>query len=893
MFSMRMARSRDMRLSSGSTTYDINPQQNLNEHTVMESIGPLQHIILDKPKTDHLINLLNYAVHADVALENKISGIIANGVVPGIVDLRYFEERMSNIIPDMMDDNAAMITESINENLIYDRIISNNQKLSKRFNFSKIIAESTDVSECIHQLCEMLDTYSTPDYAKYNIALENILYSYSMSGKPVTEEFILEAVTDYFLLREDTISDATYKGLGRVLKRNKFYTEAKEVNTLAKTLIDKSEHDGVYARKIAILADKAENETVKNIISSITDIRTEQDAHNVIEHIGNISNLEDISDDDRGLLYGAVKIIPLVTGISDEFVCIEIDKCIDVPGSKFDQIEPVLIADNDEELVKPKALGEMTTKELENMVFTEAFDNDDMNKLIAQYKAEQKKTVPGFKRLVSKMYSKSPEAMISEVPNILHIASYAFIAAEFTIPVIGPVLAIISGMITWFISKRVSEKDAQKLLDYLKAEKAKVEKKLDTISNPKAKIRYGEYLKELDKSIEKVSAYLESIVGDSDDSAIANDSDVEGMDFDDMDIDEATLMLHDLVVMTEQVVKDRYCELSDENIDISLCNITENADIDNWYVRDTLNRQNEDGLLSTGNIKEICEELMTESYSDFSDFVEILSKSSYRGNGLEAIHNLYESTYYSEGGHHNVANSYASSAQNIFNETTNTNKGDIQSLIEEYYCNEAVKKILKKVPHPNNVKIKKDDKDKHNKPKMHFNLNSVKLILQDAKRNIKNLNTKIQSKSQAANAYASGVINGIEKSMTSDRREAIIKGRILPSFSQMVKYAVTIAAAGVAFQPLGAVITAVGLFSVNKALTYREKQMILDEIETEMRVVEKQIAIAENEGDMDQYRLLLNMQKKLIRERQRIKYNMKAVGKNVPIPSTGKTKFDD
>ena len=121
--------------------------------------------------------------------------------------------------------------------------------------------------------------------------------------------------------------------------------------------------------------------------------------------------------------------------------------------------------------------------------------------------------------------------------------------------------------------------------------------------------------------------------------------------------------------------------------------------------------------------------------------------------------------------------------------------------------------------------------------------------------------------------------------MTSDRREAIIKGRLLPSFTQMVKYAIVIAGAGVIFQPAAAIITAVGIFAINKSLTYREKKMILDEIETELKVVEKQIAIAENDGDMNQYRILLNMQKSLIRERQRIKYNMKAVGKNVPVPS--------
>ena len=65
-------------------------------------------------------------------------------------------------------------------------------------------------------------------------------------------------------------------------------------------------------------------------------------------------------------------------------------------------------------------------------------------------------------------------------------------------------------------------------------------------------------------------------------------------------------------------------------------------------------------------------------------------------------------------------------------------------------------------------------------------------------------------------------------------------------------------------------------------LTQREKQLVYDEIATELQVVEKQLQIAENDGDMNQYRFLLNYQKKLARERQRIRYGLKVNGRRIP-----------
>ena len=149
---------------------------------------------------------------------------------------------------------------------------------------------------------------------------------------------------------------------------------------------------------------------------------------------------------------------------------------------------------------------------------------------------------------------------------------------------------------------------------------------------------------------------------------------------------------------------------------------------------------------------------------------------------------------------------------------------------------------------------------------------------------MKELNAKQKQAFASIDNAANNMVNGISRALTNDRREAIIKGSIIPSFSKCIKSAIVIGGAALV-HPVLAVITAFGMFAASKALNAREKQLLYDEIDVELQVVEKQISQAENDGDMNQYRFLLTYQRKLQRERQRIKYGIKAPVKNIPKPS--------
>lgn len=157
---------------------------------------------------------------------------------------------------------------------------------------------------------------------------------------------------------------------------------------------------------------------------------------------------------------------------------------------------------------------------------------------------------------------------------------------------------------------------------------------------------------------------------------------------------------------------------------------------------------------------------------------------------------------------------------------------------------------------------------------------NAKLTGEVIKNKARDLSSKEKEASKTIDAVTSSLKKNIENALVSDRREAIIKGSIIPSFSKMIKTAL---AFGVtyAINPVVATIGALGALACSKKLTEKEKWLILDEIDIELKVVEKELEGAEREGSSKKYRQLLQYQRKLQRESQRIRWDLK---KDIPDP---------
>lgn len=181
----------------------------------------------------------------------------------------------------------------------------------------------------------------------------------------------------------------------------------------------------------------------------------------------------------------------------------------------------------------------------------------------------------------------------------------------------------------------------------------------------------------------------------------------------------------------------------------------------------------------------------------------------------------------------------------------------------------------------------KDDISKEDKknPFSGVNLNNIKLYLEGLKKKAKDLSSKEQQVSRQVDVTFSNFVRNVKNVLISDRRESIIKGSVIPSFSKCIKIGIGLIGLGVVTQnPLVPIIAAIGGLAMSKKLTQKERLLLLDEIETELEVIEKEIQIADSKNQMKKLRALMRTKKDLQRQYQRIKYNIR-VGKDL-IPSS-------
>ena len=151
-------------------------------------------------------------------------------------------------------------------------------------------------------------------------------------------------------------------------------------------------------------------------------------------------------------------------------------------------------------------------------------------------------------------------------------------------------------------------------------------------------------------------------------------------------------------------------------------------------------------------------------------------------------------------------------------------------------------------------------------------------------RAFKNKASKLSAKSQEASRDLDMNFNHFVKSIQSytksDTREQIVRGEVVPSLSKMLKISLVLAGTGLLsgglFVP--AMLAATGLV-LKRHATIKEVGFIIDELDIELKVLDKEISRAESDGSSKRYRELLTVQKKIQRERQKILYKYALKGK--------------
>ena len=190
-----------------------------------------------------------------------------------------------------------------------------------------------------------------------------------------------------------------------------------------------------------------------------------------------------------------------------------------------------------------------------------------------------------------------------------------------------------------------------------------------------------------------------------------------------------------------------------------------------------------------------------------------------------------------------------------------------------------------KKPIPTTVPIKKPVVNSKPGKSEGFNFNNLKLSLMGLKKKAKDLSSKEQALSRNADLSFNMFMRNLNKALISDRREAIIKGSVIPSFSKCIKIGILLAGLGwVTSNPAIPCIIALGGLAVSKRLTSKERTLLLDDIAVELQVIDKEIQMAESKDQTKKLRELLRTKKELQRQYQRIRYNSR-IGKDL-LPST-------
>ena len=153
--------------------------------------------------------------------------------------------------------------------------------------------------------------------------------------------------------------------------------------------------------------------------------------------------------------------------------------------------------------------------------------------------------------------------------------------------------------------------------------------------------------------------------------------------------------------------------------------------------------------------------------------------------------------------------------------------------------------------------------------------NTLLMAREKLRKNVVKLSDKDKEYSRRIDNSMGNMIEKIQKNLTNKNREAVIKGSILPSASAALKLALASGAAALV-NPVLSIIVLLGGLGCAKIGTAKEKQYILDEIEIELKLVDKKIQLAERNDDTKALEQLYRIEKQLKREKTRIKYNQKS-----------------
>lgn len=570
------------------------------------------------------------------------------------------------------------------------------------------------------------------------------------------------------------------------------------------------------------LAKNNMNYSKQDIIEAVTD-------YFIFTSCLNESNIKDISD---------VKRISVLFDESD-FDCV---KYLD-DNNDDDDVDDTTLNENVYESygVDFYTLNESDLKKnVDDIIQSEKdkIEEDKKNKKVKQMLDDFRKkcskedkassNIPHLKNLINNIFAKTPYQIVYNLPNIFVIVRTFFVLALTAI--INPVVGLIGLITNKIISMTLSRKQTEKVLKAYKNEIDAVKNKLNKVKDEKTKDNLNKYLDELKKDYSKIKDYENNLY--SSDENDNRDTSTELYDDDNIDdfdfgFDEAASIIYISNIM--QSISEG---LLDDNIDGIVYNNIFKLDND-----------------------------AVDAITDFSITMPIILEKNSLTRALKLNRDtLRESKNKTINDYIRIDclndNIHKLETSNMIYDTSNNIKG--------IACYLTCLDELVKLNASSNYVLE-----------LNFT-NTLKLAINRLKKTAINLKDKEKNLSTSIDVSANNLSKGIEKAMMNDNRDAVIRGSIIPSASKCIKIALGLGVAW-AINPAIAVISAIGGFACSRKLKSKERQLILDDIELELKMCNRYIKEAEDNNDLKKIRELEKIQRNLQRQHQRIKYKMKVV----------------
>ena len=824
---------------------------------------------------------------------NKITTDIISDIIPkvSINELNRIQYKLNeNFYGHLTESQLDKLNTCIKNNIVADRILENHNRLSKRFNIENEIASirSKGLERTIESVCDILDTYKIEPYQKLNICIEEMTYILSKNGiKYDKSKLVREALEDIILVNELDLH--TLKGYNKALKESYIL-----------------EQDDISQVSNIISNDICNKDNINSYIDGFM-INPNKDYTSLIAlsiKIAKESSLIDIYNNIDKLIFLLRKCC-VMNIINEEDAKSCLDGFVDTIVNREDINEDCI-----------------------NRIISKIYNCCQDNRFCAKYSIPDNQ----YKSDYIKDYCENSIIPMLQSDKTMYYDKYnleamQYFANESTIMTINEFKRLrLSNLI-------IAARNFNNLLKVKRRKKALENKgKLIRAIAKARNVLFGE-----NASIENIENHIGSILTENNIPDICvciyeyNDSSEEELkNF----LLEACKEYNDtLAINSNNDIRAYYimnCNCAEVHIRENIQIIDEDSTIErelsfeeNYYINEFSETIELMNRISSNNIPDINSFILEfnkrgldkEAFEVALEAMSILGISEQEVNAFKAmvdIEGIDEINY--EPIDQNmiiseldrlVAYDALSSILEVAPKMEKPKVGaaywedDDDDEDDDEEENEKKDKDTKKEdkketnndnkPGNNNNESNNDDKSEKT---FGTSLNKLKLGLLGIKQKFDTLNQKGKEGARNFDNASRVFTKGLKDAMISDRREAIIKGSIIPSFGKCIKIGIGLAGIAVFTHPIIAIITAIGGFAISKHLTYKERMLLLDDIEVELDVVEKEISLAESRNQMNKYRQLQKYKKELQRQYQRIKYNVR-VGKDIlPGSTVGLKKFD-